>query len=158
MKTNIILFILLIKIISFNRSSTPELITVIEINRHGARTSKSLQPKSLSKLFGKEMILTPNGYYQQELLGRYIRERYIKESNFLNSDYPQKQFHIYSTPIQRTLNSAIGFISGLYPNTKTRLIYQNQTIGLISDDYSNNTKDKAKERRNKRRIINRNLK
>ena len=115
---------------------TSELLCVIEFNRHGARTAKSFTSKTLSKVFGDQMILTPNGFRQHELLGQFIKNKYTTDINFLGKDYDKSKFEIYTTPIQRTINSAIAFINGFYPNSVVKMNYQdNSTLsGVINND------------------------
>ena len=115
---------------------TSELLCVIEFNRHGARTAKSFTSKTLSKVFGDQMILTPNGFRQHELLGQFIKNKYTTDINFLGKEYDKSKFEIYTTPIQRTINSAIAFINGFYPNSVVKMNYQdNSTLsGVINND------------------------
>ena len=118
-------------------SRTKELICVIEFNRHGARTSKSFSSQTLSKVFGSNMMLTPNGFRQHEMLGQFMRNKYIFDTkNFLSQEYSKHDFLIFSTPIQRTISSAIGFLNGFYPNYITKMIYQNNSelYEIINND------------------------
>ncbi len=138
------LFFLLFIIIKIE-SKTKTLLCIVEFNRHGARTSKSLSSKTLSKVFGSNMILTPNGFRQHELLGQYMRQRFITNEKFIKEKYDENQFEIFSTPIQRTMQSAIGFIHGFYPNSIVKMNYQesselsqvinNDTIPFNTDSF-----------------------
>ena len=90
--------------ISQTTSRSKELVCVIEFNRHGARTSKSFSSQTLSKVFGSNMMLTPNGFRQHEMLGQFMRNKYILDTkNFLSQEYSKYDFIIFSTPIQRTI-------------------------------------------------------
>ena len=89
-----------------------KLVSVVEINRHGARTAENFPEKPLQQFFGLSEKLTHNGYRQHQILGKYMRERYIK-TGFIDEEYTPKDFEIISTPSQRTIFSADGFISGL---------------------------------------------
>lgn len=92
------------------------LINVIQINRHGARTPKYHQEIQKKIFFGStNMQLTINGYRQEQLLGKLMKERYTKKFNFIKDNYDDKEIAIFSSPTQRTVFSAAGFISGLYP-------------------------------------------
>ena len=138
-------FFFLLFIIIKIESKTKTLLCIVEFNRHGARTSKSLSSKTLSKVFGSNMILTPNGFRQHELLGQYMRQRFITNEKFIKEKYDENQFEIFSTPIQRTMQSAIGFIHGFYPNSIVKMNYQesselsqvinNDTIPLNIDSF-----------------------
>ncbi len=138
-------FFFLLFIIIKIESKTKTLLCIVEFNRHGARTSKSLSSKTLSKVFGSNMILTPNGFRQHELLGQYMRQRFITNEKFIKEKYDENQFEIFSTPIQRTMQSAIGFIHGFYPNSIVKMNYQesselsqvinNDTIPFNTDSF-----------------------
>ena len=138
-------FFFLLFIIIKIESKTKTLLCIVEFNRHGARTSKSLSSKTLSKVFGSNMILTPNGFRQHELLGQYMRQKFITNEKFIKEKYDENQFEIFSTPIQRTMQSAIGFIHGFYPNSIVKMNYQesselsqvinNDTIPLNIDSF-----------------------
>ena len=80
------------------------------------------------------MKLTPNGYRQHQLLGQFIRDKYINTLHFLNPTYKPSQFEIYSTQTQRTIFSAEGFISGLYPGLIIHHKYENKDLNLINND------------------------
>ena len=116
-------------------SFTSRLLNVIQINRHGARTSTNYNSGPLSKYFGSNMKLTPNGYRQHQLLGQFIRDKYINTLHFLNPTYKPSQFEIYSTQTQRTIFSAEGFISGLYPGLIIHHKYENKDLNIINNDH-----------------------
>ena len=84
-------FFFLLFIIIKIESKTKTLLCIVEFNRHGARTSKSLSSKTLSKVFGSNMILTPNGFRQHELLGQYMRQRFITNEKFIKEKYDENQ-------------------------------------------------------------------
>lgn len=127
------LFIILISLLFITINSN-ELLCVIQISRHGARTARTFTSKVLSDIFGNEMILTPNGFRQHMLLGQYIRNKYTIEAKFLKSTYSKDQFELYTTPLQRTINSALGFISGLYPNSVVKMEYEDNTTDIFTND------------------------
>ncbi len=102
------------------------LISVFEINRHGARTPKYFQERQEKLFFGsKNMQLTINGFRQEQLLGRFIRQRYVENLKFLSPEYKSEEFSLLSSPTQRTIFSAAGFLSGLYPNHILKNMYTN---------------------------------
>ena len=110
-----------------------KLISVIEVNRHGARSSENFPEAPLQQFFGISMKLTNNGYRQHQLLGSYMNARYVK-TNFINSVYRPSDFHVFSTPTQRTVYSADAFISGLYPGHIVRTTYHEPNLNLVSND------------------------
>jgi hypothetical protein len=126
------LFLLLICVnINFLKS---EIVSVVEINRHGARTPKNF-PDITSKLFfgSKDMTLTINGYRQHQILGEYVKKKYMKKYHLLSKDYNSQEFKIVSTPTQRTIFSAAGFLSGLYPDHIVKMNYDNKSEMTIND-------------------------
>ena len=93
------------------------LISVVELNRHGARTPKWFGEKQKDLFFGSQnMQLTINGFHQEQNLGHHIHKRYVDNVKFLSSNYSPEEFTILSSPTQRTVFSAAGFLSGLYPD------------------------------------------
>jgi len=93
------------------------LISVVELNRHGARTPKKFTEKQKVLFFGSQnMQLTINGFHQEQNLGLHIRERYINNLKFLSPKYNPEEFTIISSPTQRTVFSAAAFLTGLYPD------------------------------------------
>ena len=80
-------------------------------SRHGDRTPKSLPPASLTDL----------GYQQIFTSGNYFRDRYVSSSATakiagLNSDLVKQSQIAVSAPLDTILmNSAQGFLQGLYP-------------------------------------------
>ena len=76
-----LLFLILISLIL---KTSPELIKVIQINRHGARSAETF-PKYLNQQFwGINEKLTINGYRQHQLLGKYIKKIYRYRIYFFN--------------------------------------------------------------------------
>lgn len=111
-----------------------KLIKVIQINRHGARTASNFNEILLNNFFGEDKKLTQNGYRQHQILGKQARKRYIIEKSFISEEYDPKEFEIYTTPTQRTVYSADGFLSGLYPGYIVKSIFNEPTLQLRSDD------------------------
>lgn len=113
--------------------SNSKLISVIEVNRHGARSAETF-PKYLNQQFwGINEKLTHNGYRQHQLLGKYIRKKYI-DTKFISDKYNERDFKIYSTPFQRTIFSANGFLSGLYPNYISKVNFHENQLKYINND------------------------
>ena len=69
---------------NFLTYSNCKLIYVVELNRHGARTSENYPNSKLSKFFGNDYKLTPNGLIQQQKLGTIIKNKYINYLKFLS--------------------------------------------------------------------------
>ena len=113
--------------------TSEKLISVVEINRHGARTAENFPDRPLQQFFGLTEKLTHNGYRQHQLLGKYMHEKYVK-TNFISSQYNEKDFQIISTPSQRTIFSSDGFISGLYPGTVVKVTHHEKEMNVINND------------------------
>ena len=117
--------ILLLFFLSFIRSS---LVSVVELNRHGARTPKNFPELTESLFFGsRDMTLTINGYRQEQLLGHFVKSKYINTQKFLSPEFDPEEFHIIASPTQRTIFSAAGFLSGLFPDYTVNMNYQEKT-------------------------------
>src|SRR5574343_1367620 len=89
-------------------SQISKLIGVVQINRHGARTPLKYREETEAMFFNSGLgQLTINGLRQHELLGRWIGERYMYNTNgdfnILKEDHDPNQIHIRSSPIQRTI-------------------------------------------------------
>ena len=129
MSKNLIFLIL----ISLILKTSPELIKVIQINRHGARSAETF-PKYLNQQFwGINEKLTINGYRQHQLLGKYIKKKYI-DTGFISSIYNKNDFAIFSTPFQRTIFSASGFISGIFPDYVTKVNFHEEELNYFNND------------------------
>ena len=108
-----------------------KLISVLQINRHGARTpgkiTTSLQLSNYTNdfiaLYGNNMKLTPNGLSQCKVLGQYMKEKYIDKEHFISDIYNKDEVKFMSTPTQRTIYSLEGFLNGLYPTAVPTVMY-----------------------------------
>jgi hypothetical protein len=101
-----------------------ELLGVVEVNRHGARTPQNFPELSEKLFFGsKDMSLTINGFRQEQILGKYVKQKYIKDYPLISKVYKKDEFQIISSPTQRTIFSAAGFLSGLYPDYTMKMNY-----------------------------------
>ena len=121
--------------------STQRLLSVIEINRHGERTpspwkieKKSNLTKIYNTLYGEDKKLTSNGFSQSKLLGQYMRTKYIINKKLISPDYNKEEVAIYSTPTQRTIFSANGFISGLFPDYLPIAIYNEKELANVTSN------------------------
>lgn len=103
-----------------------EIVSVVEFNRHGARLSKGQTDEFLSKhFFGmKLMNLSTSGYLQHRILGNLIRNKYSKILSKVEN------FKAYSSPVQRTLFSAFGYLSGLYPDSIPQIEYEEEYLKI----------------------------
>ena len=97
--------------------------------RHGARSSVMKVDKQGYDFLGKKWEnvgeLTPLGIRQLYLNGIKHRERY---KNFLSQEYNSKEILIYSTKVNRTIQSANCYLSGLFSNIQPPKIKLEQEI------------------------------
>jgi len=101
-------------------------IGVVEVIRHGARTT--LIPGQTSDFYYGTFYsqLTINGFRQEILLGRWIRRRYIKgeiqhlfNENF--EDNKDQELEIISSPRQRSIFSTSAHTLGMFPRSIIKL-------------------------------------
>jgi hypothetical protein len=103
-------------------SINTKLLHVSVLFRHGARTSGNYFDKYEKYFLGiAEQELTPNGFTQELLLGRYLRHRYIKNNHsnykdFLPNRFDEEKIEFKVSERQRTIFSSIGLLTGLYPH------------------------------------------
>eukprot|EP01015_Nassula_variabilis_P027768 TRINITY_DN572_c0_g1_i20.p1 TRINITY_DN572_c0_g1~~TRINITY_DN572_c0_g1_i20.p1 ORF type:complete len:241 (+),score=24.92 TRINITY_DN572_c0_g1_i20:121-843(+) len=89
---------------------------VIQITRHGARAPKDAY---FNKGFWSRYNLgdlTPSGMRMMYLLGQEMRQRYIIQNKLLPDQYNHFQIKIKTNTDQRTVNSALSFLRGMYPD------------------------------------------
>jgi len=110
-----------------------EVLMVVILNRHGARTPLHKFPET--DIFFPEYekgVLTYNGWRQQILLGKYIKSKYlvnkqkIRGEPYISVDNPSKQFLIISSPLLRTVESAMAYSLGLFPDHSYNMIDSGQ--------------------------------
>ena len=71
--------------------------------------------------------LTPMGMRQMHLRGREIRKRYILDRQFLSPVVNPDEIYAYSTDVDRTYQSALSFMTGMYPAGGPQKLWENQT-------------------------------
>ncbi|EFO91435.1 hypothetical protein CRE_11897 [Caenorhabditis remanei] len=119
-----------------------ELIFVHTIWRHGDRSQEGhlnndpVDPTKWIEGGGGYGQLTPRGMEQQYKLGKKLRDRYVS-TGFLHNFYDSQQVYIRSTDVNRTINSAISNMLGMFSSSSQRpgiCIFINQvcTISIIS--------------------------
>ncbi len=111
-----------------------KLLSVIQINRHGARTAANFFTGKFNSLMGENMKLTPHGFNQHKILGKIIRDIYINKKKFLDNEFNPIQFEIYSTPIQRTI-SVLDILSEIYPCNNIKIKYQDDNFPKEKNEY-----------------------
>jgi len=91
-----------------------ELVQVIQVARHGARTPNSFEflPNQYTERSGELTIL---GIVQEYFLGREMRKRYVEDLKFIPENFNSSEVVIKSSWKNRTVRSAFAFANGLYP-------------------------------------------
>lgn len=104
-------------LLPFTAYAAETVLGVYIFSRHGDRTPKAIPPANLTDL----------GYSQIFTSGTYFRNRYIASNAFsriagVNSDLVKQSQITASAPLDTVLmNSAQGFLQGLYPPVGSRL-------------------------------------
>jgi len=100
-----------------------ELVQVIQLGRHGARTPNSFQffANQFSEKHGE---LTTMGLVQEYFLGQEMRQRYVHNLKLLKEDFDPSEVVIKSSWKKRTIRSAHAFANGLYPQ-EGGVLYEN---------------------------------
>uniref|UniRef100_A0A1I7TF79 Histidine acid phosphatase family protein n=1 Tax=Caenorhabditis tropicalis TaxID=1561998 RepID=A0A1I7TF79_9PELO len=102
-----------------------KLVFVHTVWRHGDRSQEGhlnndpVDPSKWIKGGGGYGQLTPEGMEQQFILGKMLRDRYIK-TGFLHNFYDSQQIYIRSTDVNRTINSAFSNMLGMFSSCTSR--------------------------------------
>lgn len=112
---NIIIFISLYSLYNFIQK---KILFIFEHSRHGIKTPSYLNDSSnLRDIFGQEWVglkeLTRGGSRMEYLLGVYLKN-YYKE--FFSEKYNPNEIYIMSSDSNRTVESALAQIQGIYQN------------------------------------------
>ena len=134
----IISIICSLMLISFLASASQNLKFVFLVTRHGARTPVHyLKPLKYNWNMPPGQ-LTPRGMREEYNLGLKLRKRYVDQLKFLSHDYKDKSIYAYTGNGNRTIESALCLLMGLYPpglgpktfQNKNALPYRFQVIPL----------------------------
>lgn len=87
-------------------------------------------------------MLTKQGVQQLHDIGKNLRENYIEKTKFLSSNFDPKELYVRSTDFDRTLQSAMSLLNGLYPlNTRNgkfiHILTRDRKTENIYPSYSN---------------------
>ena len=98
-------------------SKDRELIFVLTHFRHGAR-APIFKSDSHTDYFGYKWEspsqLTPVGFRMHYILGLSNQYKYMEEKNFLSKKFDPHEVLIMSTDFNRTINSALAQLQGMY--------------------------------------------
>lgn len=97
-----------------------KLLMVIEVFRHGAR--EPVYDFWDAKTFREFGELTSVGMHQHYLLGQYIRKSYVEDQPFLSKSYDAGEIYVQSTDLNRTIQSALSHLYGLFPLNEGALL------------------------------------
>ena len=141
---NIIIFISLYSLYNFIQK---KILFIFEHSRHGIKTPSYLNDSSnLRDIFGQEWVglkeLTRGGSRMEYLLGVYLKNYY---NNFFSVKYNPDEIYIMSSDSNRTVESALAQIQGIYQN-KTDINLTNYQINRSIPYYFENKLDPEFER------------
>jgi hypothetical protein len=112
-----------------------KLIGVVEVIRHGSRS-----PSMFSKI-GKRYffdagarMLSVSGFRQHYIMGKFMRDRYIRKYHLLPNHYQENDLQLYTSATQRTIFSLTGQILGLYPGININPIYKEDKVLKFNGD------------------------
>jgi len=110
--------------------------SVININRHGARSPKSFNNIS-SKLYygGARSQLSVQGLRQHQLLGKWIYQKYVKEHKLLTKHYEPLDSLFISSPSQRAIFSGTAYIQGLYSKYIVKPVFGKEKSNMKGDNF-----------------------
>jgi hypothetical protein len=100
-------------------SAANQLIFAVDIIRHGDRSPVKDIPKSPYTWPQALGELTPEGMYQEYILGKAKAEQYKVQNHLLPDSYDRDRMLVRSTDFDRALMSADAFLLGLYPPSDT---------------------------------------
>lgn len=126
-----LLFLFLLVNSNLYSSKVTEIIGVVELIRHGARTPKTFMEASAKLYFGsRKTQLTVNGYRQHILLGRFLRRQYLHgdKEKLLSKKFNPTEIRVISSPRQRTIFSASANVMGIFPNSIPKILYVDKNL------------------------------
>ena len=138
----------LIFYLTFEFIFSKKLLFVLTHFRHGARAPLSLNKNnydSFNQLWSNPGELTVVGQRMHYILGLHNHEKYIKEKKFLSENYNPNEIYILSTNHNRTIQSALAQIQGLYYLNSSFNDILNDNQKNISNPPINITQDIQKE-------------
>ena len=145
---NFLLFIIILNIIDFSKSQK---LIFAEIHfRHGARSPTKLDENGTDALGVKWSApgeLTGVGKRMQYLLGLRNRKRYITgKDKFLSEQYDPHEILIFSSNVNRTIQSVGAQIQGFYPSSSDKLSEEQYEIAVPPFSFDiENEKNKLNE-------------
>ncbi|CAH1104080.1 unnamed protein product [Psylliodes chrysocephalus] len=111
-----------------------ELLSVVQIFRHGERTPVIFYPTDpyQNSKFWNDLgpgELTENGKHQLYNLGTFFRQRY---DTFIGEVYNEKQITVKSSNSKRNIQSAKSFLDGLFSKTDQNITIEKATWPVMS--------------------------
>ena len=143
LKLNQNLLIYLLLFLPIIKSEKEELKFVFQMHRHGARapfTGVKNEKDCFKESWINDGEISEVGKRMHYLLGVRNRKRFIQNYKFLNENYDPQEILIYSTDVNRTIQSIYSQLQGLFPFGTGRNIPEKlNDINILRPKYSNYT-------------------
>ena len=141
LKTNQKFLLFIISFLPIIKSQKEELKFVFQMHRHGARapfTGVKNERDCFNESWINDGEISEVGKRMHYLLGVRNRKRFMKNFTFLNENYDPHEILIYSTNVNRTIQSIYSQLQGLFPFGTGRNIPETlHDINIIKPKHSN---------------------
>ena len=141
LKTNQKFLLFIISFLSIIKSQEEELKFVFQMHRHGARapfTGVKNERDCFNESWINDGEISEVGKRMHYLLGVRNRKRFMTNFTFLNKNYDPHEILIYSTNVNRTIQSIYSQLQGLFPFGTGRNIPETlHDINIIKPKHSN---------------------
>ena len=141
LKTNQKFLLFIISFLPIIKSQKEELKFVFQMHRHGARapfTGVKNERDCFNESWINDGEISEVGKRMHYLLGVRNRKRFMTNFTFLNKNYDPHEILIYSTNVNRTIQSIYSQLQGLFPFGTGRNIPETlHDINIIKPKHSN---------------------
>ena len=141
LKTNQKFLLFIISFLPIIKSQEEELKFVFQMHRHGARapfTGVKNERDCFNESWINDGEISEVGKRMHYLLGVRNRKRFMTNFTFLNKNYDPHEILIYSTNVNRTIQSIYSQLQGLFPFGTGRNIPETlHDINIIKPKHSN---------------------
>lgn len=121
---------------SLSVQAADELLFVLGVSRHGARSPQAIMPfNSTPANFENTSNLLAAGFFQHRDIGKILKGRLVDEYHLIPDYYSQSDIFVQATDINRTQESAKGQLYGLYP-ANTEAVHDWVSAGSNATGYN----------------------